>query len=111
MLPGLNAIKSHRRFCDAIVEHSAPDRPLRGYRLWKWRAAYSYYSGRSVVSLPGTTELRDYWERPDRVFLIVERGKMDEVQSVVGVIEPLVARAVGSNFVYLLTNRENYRGP
>ena len=105
LLPGLDAIKSHRPFCEAIVTHAGPDRPLQGYRLWKWRSAYSYYSGRQVRSLEGPDELREYWSRPDRVFLIVERAMLNEVRATVATGEPLASRGVGSNFAYLFANR------
>jgi 4-amino-4-deoxy-L-arabinose transferase-like glycosyltransferase len=110
LLPGLDVVKSHRPFCEAIVAHAGPDRPLQGYRLWKWRSAYSFYSGRQVRSLEGPDELREYWNRPDRVFLIVERAMLGEVRATVDTGDPLASRGVGSNFAYLFANRPEGSG-
>ena len=101
VLPALNARKSHRGFCSEMNARVARDAPLYGYRLWRWRASYSYYSDRSIRSLETPDELARYWRRSEPVYLIVERGMLDEVRRVLGPIEPLVAREVGSNAVFL----------
>lgn len=105
LLPDLDAVKSHRPFCEAIVAAVRPGQPLYGYRLWKWRAAYSFYSRRAIPSLASPEELRAYWARPERVFLVVERDRLDEVRATVDAGPPLADRAVGSNHVYLFSNR------
>lgn len=104
VLPAFDAVKSHRPLCEAVNGHVAADQPLYGYRLWRWRASYSYYSGRKIRSLDSAEELWEYWNRPEQVFLIVERGMLDEARTVVGNSRPLIARAVGDNFIYLFTN-------
>ena len=53
-------------------------------------------------------ELSAYWSRPERVFVIVERGRLDEARQVIGPIPPLASRPVGSNFAYLFASRPGY---
>jgi hypothetical protein len=50
-------------------------------------------------------ELQAYWRRPERVFLIVERGRLEEVTPVVKDAPPLVGRKIGSNEAFLYSNR------
>jgi hypothetical protein len=105
VLPELDAIKSHRPFCARIVAEVDPRDPLHGYRLWRWRASYSFYSGRAIRSLGSPEELRAYWARPERVFLIVERGMLEEVRATIDPGPPLAERAVGHNHAYLFASR------
>ena len=39
------------------------------------------------------------------MFLLVERDRVDEVQRVLGPLEPRLGRTVGGNAVYLYSNR------
>jgi 4-amino-4-deoxy-L-arabinose transferase-like glycosyltransferase len=105
-LPAADAFKSHRPLCEAIRSHVGPNVPLRGFHTWRWRASYSFYTGRPVPNIETIDELRDYWTRPERVFLVVERGRLTEARRVVGPVAPLEARATGNNFAYLFSNRE-----
>jgi 4-amino-4-deoxy-L-arabinose transferase-like glycosyltransferase len=105
VLPAADVYKSARPFCEAVNARVAADQPLRAYRTWKWRAGYAYYTGRNIPRLNSPEELARYWERPKRVFLIVERSDEEEFFSVVGHVEPLVARPIGSNFASLFANR------
>jgi hypothetical protein len=106
VLPAADAFKSPRPFCDAVLARVGPDDPLRGYHEWRWRAGYSFYVDRSVPNLASPAELREYWSRPERVFLIVEEGRIDEVAGILGEIRPLATRAIGDNRAYLLANRD-----
>ncbi len=105
VLPAADAYKSWRPFGEAVRVRVAPDRPLHAYRIWKWRAAYTYYSGRRIARLESKQELEAYWSRDDEVFLIVERGMLPEARSVLGDTKPLEATPLGSNFAYLFSNK------
>jgi hypothetical protein len=107
VLPGVNVYKSARGFCEAVNEHVAADQALRAYRPWKWRAGYSYYTGRTILSLGSLEELASYWSGPEPVFLVVEQGELGEARAVLGDAEPLVAAPVGGNHAYLFTNRRS----
>jgi 4-amino-4-deoxy-L-arabinose transferase-like glycosyltransferase len=107
-LPAADAFKSHRPLCEEILSHVPSDKPLRGFHEWRWRASYSYYTGRPVPNIESFEDLERYWGRDERVFLIVERGRLDEARRVLGPLEPLVARGVGSNFAYLFSSRPAY---
>ena len=105
ILPAVDVYKSWRPFGEQIMAQVGSERPLYAYRIWKWRAAYTYFSGRPVPRLETEKELIDYWASDEQVFLIVERGMLDEVQATLGEQDPLVAMPLGSNFVYLFSNR------
>jgi 4-amino-4-deoxy-L-arabinose transferase-like glycosyltransferase len=104
-LPAANAFKSHRALCEAIRSHVRPEQPLRGFHEWRWRASYSFYTGRPIPNIETAEELRDYWHRSERVFLIVEHGRLDDARRVIGPVVPLETRAVGHNVAHLFSNR------
>jgi hypothetical protein len=106
LLPAVNPYKSHRAMCEAILRHVGPDQPLRGFFDWKWRASYSFYTGRSIPRLASLDELRRFWESPGPVFVLVERGSLDEARVVLGAIPPLEWREIGGNAAYLFSNRQ-----
>ena len=106
LLPAINPYKSHRGMCEAILRHVAPEAPLRGFHVWKWRASYSFYSGRSVPNLESVEEFQRYWQSSEEVFVVVERSLLEQARSVMGEISPLEWRETGSNAAYLFSNRQ-----
>ncbi len=106
VLPAANTFKSHRPLSESIVARVGPDQPLRGFHQWRWRASYSYYTGRPIPNIESREALREYWARPEEVFLIVEVGRLEEFRAILGPVAPLLARTVGSNRAYLFSNRE-----
>jgi hypothetical protein len=104
-LPAIDGFKSHRGFCRAMRRHVGPQDPLAGFHAWRWRAGYSYYSGRRIPNLETTAELREYWSRDERVFLIVEFGRLERAHEVIGDAQPLEWRSIGSTEAYLFSNR------
>jgi 4-amino-4-deoxy-L-arabinose transferase-like glycosyltransferase len=108
LLPAADAFKSHRPFSEVVHAQVGADQPLCGFHVWHWRAGYSFYTGRTIPPIDTLEELRVYWSRPERVFLIVERGRLEEARRVVGPGAPLVERAIGSNRAYLFANRAGY---
>ena len=46
-----------------------------------------------------------YWSQDGQVFLLVERGRLGEVRSVLGDTTPVIHDRIGSNEIYLFTNR------
>jgi len=83
-----------------------PEAPLRGFHVWKWRASYSFYSGRSVPNLESVEAFQRYWQSSEEVFVVVERSLLDEARNVMGEIPPLEWRETGSNAAYLFSNRQ-----
>jgi 4-amino-4-deoxy-L-arabinose transferase-like glycosyltransferase len=104
VLPAADAFKSHRPFCDEIRANVAPDEPLAGFGLWRWRAAYSYYSDRSLRHLETLDELADYWADDSPAYVVVERGRLDHARNVLGDVEPIASAEVGSNAAHLFGN-------
>jgi len=105
VLPAVNVYKSARTFCNEVKAQMEPDQPVRTYRTWQWRASYTYYMGQALPRIDSDDELRDYWDHPERVFLIVEEPRLKEFRQVMAEAEPLVARGVGSREVFLFSNR------
>jgi len=105
VLPAANVYKSPREFCERVDASVGPSGTLRAYRIWKWRAGYSYYLGRPIARLLDEEALLAAWRDVPDLFVIVERGRVDEFQTIVGAVDPLFFRAVGSNAVYLFSNR------
>jgi 4-amino-4-deoxy-L-arabinose transferase-like glycosyltransferase len=105
VLPAVDVYKSARPFCDEVRGRVGDDEPLRAYRTWEWRAGYAYYCRRPIPRVTSPEELRRYWARPERVHLIVERGMLDEVRSVLDGADPVLDRGIGSNHAYLFANR------
>jgi len=105
VMPAADVYKSARTFGNELNAIVGPDDPLYTYRAWKWRASYVYYADRMIPHLETAEGLREYWARPDRVFLLVEDRSEPEVQELLGPIEPVAERAVGSKHAYLFSNR------
>jgi hypothetical protein len=105
VLPAANAYKSARPFCFKLQALVGEDAPLRSYGFWSWRASYSYYTDRSIENIDSPGGLRRFWSRNERVFLLVERGRLEEVRKLLDDATLLISDRVGSNEIYLFTNR------
>jgi 4-amino-4-deoxy-L-arabinose transferase-like glycosyltransferase len=110
VLPATDIYKSARTFGSEINAIVGPDEPLHTYRSWKWRASYVYYADRIIPHIDTAEALREYWARPDRVYLVVEDRREGEVQELLGPIEPIADRAVGGKHAYLFSNRRQDAG-
>jgi hypothetical protein len=104
-LPAANVYKSARPFCLKLQALVAGEAPLRSYRFWSWRASYAYYADRSIENIGSPGELERYWGRDEPVFLLVERARIEEVRSMLDDPKTLIHDRIGSNEIYLLTNR------
>ncbi len=106
VLPAINVYKSPRGFAEDINRHVAADEPVYAYRTWKWRAGYAYYAKRQIPRLTSVDELARYWRRPGPVYLVVERGMLEEARTVLGDATPLVSATIGSNEAHLFGHEE-----
>ena len=105
LLPEIDIYKSARPFCERVNAEVGPNEPLSAYRQWKWRASYVYYADRRIDLIDTPQGLRDYWARPEQVYLVVEQGRFEEVRDLLGQPEPLIDMPLASRRVYLFTNR------
>jgi 4-amino-4-deoxy-L-arabinose transferase len=105
VLPAANAYKSARPFCERVASVVAPGEPLASYRFWAWRASYPFYLERPVPNLQTPDELRDYWNREEQVFLILQDAQLDAARAVIGELRPWVQGRIGSRNAYLVSNR------
>lgn len=105
VLPEVDIYKSARPFCQQMNAEVGPGEPLAAYRQWKWRASYVYYADRRIDRITTPQELRDYWARPERVYLVVEQDRLAEVRDLLDDPEPRISRPLGTGKVYLFANR------
>jgi 4-amino-4-deoxy-L-arabinose transferase-like glycosyltransferase len=105
VLPALDPLKSHRPMAEAIRRLVPPHSPLAGFHVWRWDADFSYYAGRPIPVIPDVERLTAYWSRPEPVFLVVERGRIELARSVIGARAPLAAHEAGHNAAFLFSNR------
>ena len=105
VLPAADAYKSARPFCERVASVVAPDQPVASYRFWVWRASYPFYLERPIPNLLTAGALREYWDRDERVFLILHDARLEEARSVLGRSEPLAQARIGSRTAYLFANR------
>jgi 4-amino-4-deoxy-L-arabinose transferase-like glycosyltransferase len=104
VVPAVDAYKSPRAFCERVNEAVSREHELYAYRIWRWRAGYTYFTGRPVRRIETAAELESRWKGRQPFHVIVERGMLDEARAVIGEVEPMAARAIGSNFAYLFVN-------
>jgi len=105
VLPAVDAHKSARPFCERVASVVGPDLPLRSFGFWEWRGAYAFYLARPIPNLETAAELRAYWDRDERVFVIVESTHLAPLRAVIGEERPRVESRVGSRTAYLFSNR------
>jgi 4-amino-4-deoxy-L-arabinose transferase-like glycosyltransferase len=104
-LPAVDAYKSARPFCQQVDTQLANGGQLAAYGLWKWRAGYSFYLEGSLKRLVTSAELAEFWQGPGERLLIVEQGMLEKTRQIIGPIEPVLSRKIGSNHAYLFSNR------
>jgi 4-amino-4-deoxy-L-arabinose transferase-like glycosyltransferase len=105
ILPAADIHKSARPFARKVAGVVSDDERIASFKFWRWRSEYRFYLGRPVPNIRTPEALEEYWERPERVFLIVEGDKIDRARGVVGDTPALLHDHVGSREVYLLSNR------
>jgi 4-amino-4-deoxy-L-arabinose transferase-like glycosyltransferase len=104
VLPALDAVKSARPASDAIAA-LAGDARVVSYNFWIWRAEYRYYLDRPIENLTGPDALRAAWAGPDRLVLLVDAGTIASARQVLGDRSPALTRKIGSQTLYVFTNR------
>jgi len=75
--PPFDAFKSARRLSRALVERAAPDEPYGIYP--RLDSAFVFYTRRFATVLETEQQLRAFVETPSRVWLLVERDDLDEL--------------------------------
>jgi 4-amino-4-deoxy-L-arabinose transferase-like glycosyltransferase len=105
VLPALDTFKSARPLCERLAGMIEPGDRIASYNFWMWRSEYRYYLGRPIDNLPGEEPLREAWNGPARVVLLVEGGQLAEARRVIGDRAPAFTRGVGSQTAYVFTNR------
>lgn len=96
-LPAVDTFKSARPFCEEVAARTPPDARLLGWRFWNWRAEYAYYLGRPTTIVGQTQALREIWDGPEPVVVVVEGPHFASLREVLGDATPIVERAVGDD--------------
>lgn len=100
-LPAADTLKSARGFATAM-NHRVGDGSLVSFDLWNWRSGYSYYANRSILGLEEEMELRGFWGRAERPFVLVE-GKSSDVVAALPDAELIEKQTIGSRTAFLFT--------
>ncbi|HEX4824967.1 MAG TPA: glycosyltransferase family 39 protein [Candidatus Polarisedimenticolaceae bacterium] len=104
VLPALDVYKSARPLTEAIAA-MAGDSKVASYNFWEWRSEYRYYLDRPIENLTTLDALREAWSAPERLVLLVEGSRLAIARTVIGDRAPALTRAVGSQTLYVFTNR------
>jgi len=105
VLPALDTFKSARPLCERLAGLIEPGDRVASYNFWMWRAEYRYYLGRPIDNLPGMEPMREAWNGPARVVLLVEGDRLSDARRIIGGRAPALTRGVGSQTTYVFTNR------
>jgi 4-amino-4-deoxy-L-arabinose transferase-like glycosyltransferase len=104
-LPALDVYKSARRFCADVSQLVRPGDEVASYAFWNWRAEYRYYLGLPITNLLGVEPLRETWNGPRRVVLLVEAERIADARQVIGHAKAVIEGRVGGGSVSVFTNR------
>ena len=105
VLPALDTVKSARPFCGEVARRVLPGDDLASFEFWAWRAEYAYYLGRPLRRISGQAALREAWNGPGRLLLVVEEDRVESARAVIGDDDPAYVRRVGGHASYLFVNR------
>ena len=103
-LPALDQAKSARPFCEEVGKLLKPGDDLASFEFWAWRAEYAYYLGRPLRKISGEAALREAWDNPKRLLLVVEEDRIESARRVIGDADPAYVRRVGGHASYLFIN-------
>jgi len=100
-LPQANRVKSARGFCDEVRARSGAGAEIVGWGLWRWRAEYPYYLGRSVPLFDDADALRDLWGSRSALFVIAENEGIEKLGALLDGATPVIDRRIGGRRVAL----------
>lgn len=84
ILPAVDPLKSARGFATSMNEHiSLEEGTIASYRLWNWRAGYSYYAGRTIPNLEEPATLLAFWRANEDAMVLVEESHRRELQALI----------------------------
>jgi hypothetical protein len=105
LFPLADRYKSPAPFCRQVQAVVGPGEELRSFGLWRWDAAYIYYTRRLMPVLHTREELDAYLAQDHKVFLIVESSEMDPFLAGLGSSARVILRQeIGGKTTALLTN-------
>jgi len=105
LFPLVDRFKSPVPFCRQVLAVVQPADEIRSFGLWRWDAAYIFYTRRLMPAVRGRKELESYLTQDRQVFLLVESSEMDQFLS--GLKQPVrvvLRQDIGSKTTALLTN-------
>ncbi len=107
LFPLADRFKSPAPFSRQVLAVVPPEEEIRSYGLWRWDAAYIFYTGRLMPVLRSPDEVEAYLSQERRVFLLVESSEMDRFLSSLKAPSRLVLRQdIGHKTTALLTNQD-----
>jgi len=108
VFPLADRYKSPVPFCRQVQAVVGPEEEIRSFGLWRWDAAYIFYTGRLMPVLRTREELESYLAQDRKVFLLVESSEMDLLLSgLKGPARVVLRQDIGHKTAALLTNRRD----
>lgn len=103
LLPMANPHKSARAMGNILKVEAASGTTIVSYRLWDWRAEYSYYGEQNIRILQDRLELMQFWDGAQPRLVLIEEGHLDEVRESLG--RPAShQQIIGSRTVHLFSD-------
>jgi 4-amino-4-deoxy-L-arabinose transferase-like glycosyltransferase len=106
LFPLADRYKSPVPFCRQVSAVVGADEEIRSFGLWRWDAAYIFYTRRLMPAVHSKEELESYLAQHKKVYLIVESDEMDRFLA--GLKNParvVLRQDIGSKTTALLTNQ------
>ena len=102
ILPAVDSVKSSREFSAAMEDTiDATDGAVVSYGLWKWRAEYAYYSGRTIPNVEDPHLLLSFWRGHQRPYVIVEKPFRDRISTLLPGAVLVMRDKIGSREAFL----------
>ncbi len=103
-LPAADANKSARDFSAEVARLIDEDgRALASFDFWDWRAGYSYYMSRPIENLKSREQLKDFWQQPKPVYILVEEESEPKLRKILPGAEAVLEGRIGGRRAMLFS--------
>ena len=84
ILPAVDHLKSARGFSTSMNEQIRLEQgTIASYRLWNWRAGYSYYAERTIPNLQEPAALLAFWRANEEALILVEESHRKDLEALI----------------------------
>lgn len=109
LLPAVDPLKSARGFSASMNEQlRLKNGTIASYRLWRWRAGYSYYAGRTIPNLEEPAALLAFWRSHEQALVFVEEAHRNELQALIPDASLVREQQIGGRKASLFVRNPRY---